>query len=160
MIYLGIDLGTSAVKILAVSEKGKVLSSVSEEYPVFYPHPGWSEQNPSDWWNGVCRGLKRLSKNIDMSDVAGIGVAGQMHGLVVLDSSGEVKRRALIGNRKHRIRGFHGSENTLDEGKRAGKFQENQKDNAPQGLHSIYAHRSPYMRLFRRFRHASAGCQK
>ena len=98
MICLGIDLGTSAVKILAVSEKGKVLSSVSEEYPVFYPHPGWSEQNPSDWWNGVCRGLERLSESIDMSDVAGIGVAGQMHGLVVLDSSGEVIRPAILWN--------------------------------------------------------------
>ncbi len=98
MIYLGVDLGTSAVKILAVDEKGNIIKTVSEEYPVCYPHPGWSEQAPEDWWDAVKKGIKAITACIDRSQIAGIGCAGQMHGLVILDKNDEVIRPAILWN--------------------------------------------------------------
>ena len=98
MNYIGIDLGTSAVKLLLVDEKGNILNSVSKEYPLFFPHPGRSEQNPADWYEGVCRGLAKLLENADASLVKGIGVGGQMHGLVVLDENDEIIRPAILWN--------------------------------------------------------------
>lgn len=98
MNYIGIDLGTSAVKLLLVNEQGTILGSVSEEYPLAFPHPGWSEQNPGDWYTGVCEGLKKLLADTDASQIAGIGVGGQMHGLVVLDENDEVIRPAILWN--------------------------------------------------------------
>ena len=58
--YIGIDLGTSAVKILMMDEKGEIINSVSKEYPIYFPNEGWSEQNPEDWWKAVKNGLKEL----------------------------------------------------------------------------------------------------
>ncbi len=98
MYYIGIDLGTSACKMLLVDEKGTVVNSVTEEYPVYYPHPAWSEQNPIDWWNACVLGLGRLIADYDKSAIKGIGVAGQMHGLVVLDENDEVIRPAILWN--------------------------------------------------------------
>ena len=83
MYYIGIDLGTSAVKLLLVDGSGQICGSVSEEYPLSFPQPDWSEQEPADWWDAVCRGLKRLLDGQDASQVAGIGVGGQMHGLEI-----------------------------------------------------------------------------
>lgn len=98
MLYIGIDLGTSAVKLLLVNEKGEILGDVSEEYPLFFPQAGWSEQNPGDWYNAVLKGLDRLLDSTDKSQVRGIGIGGQMHGLVILDSDDNVIRPAILWN--------------------------------------------------------------
>jgi len=104
MLYIGVDLGTSAVKLLLVNEGGDILGEVSKEYPVYYPQSGWSEQNPADWWEAVKLGVAELTADIDKSQVAGIGAGGQMHGLVVLDENDEVIRPAILWNdgRTHR----------------------------------------------------------
>ena len=96
--YIGIDLGTSSVKLLLVDSEGKIQNTVTKEYPVFYPHSGWSEQNPDDWWIAIRKGLPELLKGIDGESVMGIGVAGQMHGLVMLDENDNVIRPAILWN--------------------------------------------------------------
>ena len=96
--YIGIDLGTSSVKMLLVAASGRVLGSVTEEYPVWYPQSGWSEQNPEDWFSGVLRGLKKLLDGQDNTAVRGIGFGGQMHGLVILDEADNVIRPAILWN--------------------------------------------------------------
>lgn len=98
MLYIGIDLGTSAVKLLLMDEKGSVKNIVSKEYPISFPQPGWSEQNPEDWFAGVMDGLSELVANFDKSGVAGISFGGQMHGLVMLDEKDEVIRSAILWN--------------------------------------------------------------
>ncbi|MBQ0070992.1 MAG: xylulokinase [Spirochaetales bacterium] len=96
--YIGIDLGTSSVKVMLVDEKGDILGAESEKYPLSFPHPGWSEQNPEDWWKGTKLCLSRLLKDRDTSSIRGIGVGGQMHGLVVLDEEDHVIRPAILWN--------------------------------------------------------------
>ena len=98
MYYIGIDLGTSAVKLLLVDGDGTILNTVSEEYPLYFPHPGWSEQHPEDWWTAVKKGLAALTEGFDKSQVAGIGCGGQMHGLVALDENDAVIRPAILWN--------------------------------------------------------------
>lgn len=98
MYYIGIDLGTSAVKLLLMNEEGKVKNVTSLEYPLYFPQSGWSEQNPADWWEAVQKGIKLLIKDIDASKVGGISFGGQMHGLVVLDEKDEVIRPAILWN--------------------------------------------------------------
>ncbi len=98
MLYIGIDLGTSSVKLLLVSSGGEILRSVSKEYPLYFPQSGWSEQNPEDWWNAVCEGIAELTQGIDRSQLAGIGCGGQMHGLVALDKDDKVIRPAILWN--------------------------------------------------------------
>ena len=98
MYYIGIDLGTSAVKLLLVDEKGKILNSISKEYPLAFPNPGWSEQDPRDWWKQIKIGLKELLNNYDSKLVKGIGCGGQMHGLVILDENDEVIRPCILWN--------------------------------------------------------------
>ena len=98
MLYIGVDLGTSAVKLLLMDEKGAIRNIVSEEYPISFPHPGWSEQNPEDWLKAVLKGIGELTANEDKSQIAGIGAGGQMHGLVVLDRDDRVLRPAILWN--------------------------------------------------------------
>lgn len=98
MYYIGIDLGTSAVKLLLMEGNGKIANIVSKEYPLYFPHPGWSEQNPDDWWAAVREGLAELTKECDRSQVAGISFGGQMHGLVLLDKDDNVIRPAILWN--------------------------------------------------------------
>ena len=98
MYYIGIDLGTSAVKLLLMQGDGQIANIVSREYPIAFPHPGWSEQNPADWWDAVCAGIPELLNGFDASQVAGIGAGGQMHGLVVLDEHDQVIRPAILWN--------------------------------------------------------------
>lgn len=98
MYYIGIDLGTSAVKLLLMEEDGTVCGIVSREYPISFPHPGWSEQDPQDWFVQAMEGLKELTRDIDRSEIAGIGLGGQMHGLVTLDSQDRVLRPAILWN--------------------------------------------------------------
>ena len=98
MFYIGIDLGTSSVKLLLMEEDGTVKNIVSREYPLYFPHPGWSEQNPADWEKETMQGLKELLEGFDKSKVAGISFGGQMHGLVALDEKDEVIRPAILWN--------------------------------------------------------------
>ena len=98
MYFIGIDLGTSSTKLLLVDEKGEIKNSVTKEYPLIFPNPGWSEQEPSEWWNACLTGMKELLNGFDASLVAGIGCGGQMHGLVILDKDDNVIRPAILWN--------------------------------------------------------------
>ena len=96
--YIGIDLGTSSVKLMLLDGEGIIQKTVSRQYPVSYPHSGWSEQNAADWWNAICNGLPELLGEVDGQAIRGIGTAGQMHGLVVLDENGAVIRPTILWN--------------------------------------------------------------
>lgn len=98
MLYIGVDLGTSAVKLLLMQTDGTIEKIVSKEYPLSFPKPGWSEQNPLDWWTACVEGIKELTADADKSQVAGISFGGQMHGLVALDENDEVIRPAILWN--------------------------------------------------------------
>ena len=96
--YIGIDLGTSAVKLILINSSAEILKTVSKEYPLSFPKPNWSEQEPDDWWRAVKEGLSELTAGVDKSEVKGIGTGGQMHGLVMLDENGNVLRPAILWN--------------------------------------------------------------
>ena len=98
MLYIGVDLGTSAVKLLVMDATGDIKKIVSKEYPLFFPHPGWSEQKPEDWFEKSMEGIKELTAECDKSQVAGISFGGQMHGLVALDKDDNVIRPAILWN--------------------------------------------------------------
>ena len=98
MYYIGIDLGTSAAKLLLVDGEGQILNTVTKEYPLEFPNPGWSQQAPEDWKKAVMEGVPELLNGFDGSQVAGIGCGGQMHGLVVLDAQDNVIRPAILWN--------------------------------------------------------------
>lgn len=99
---LGIDLGTTGVKAaLFAAEDGRVLSDAFVEYPLYHPHPGWAEQNPADWWQATISAIRTcLEKSekhgVQPSDVRGIGLSGQMHGVVLLDEAQQVLRPCII----------------------------------------------------------------
>ena len=83
---IGIDIGTSGCKSLLINDQGDVVARELEEYPLFTPKPGWSEQNPEDWWQAVKITVKRLLRGFhSVHDIKVIGLSGQMHGLVALD---------------------------------------------------------------------------
>ena len=98
MLFIGIDLGTSSTKLLLSDGKGNILNTVSKDYPLIFPHPGWSEQDPELWWKACTDGIPELLKGFDASKVAGIGSGGQMHGLVALDADDNVIRPAILWN--------------------------------------------------------------
>ena len=98
MLYIGVDLGTSAVKLLLMDSDGKIQNIVSKEYPLYFPNPGWSEQRPEDWYDQTMEGIKELLREADKSKVAGISFGGQMHGLVILDKEDRVIRPAILWN--------------------------------------------------------------
>ncbi len=99
-ITLGIDIGTSATKTIAIDEEGTILAAASAEYPCDHPRPGWSEQDPGRWWDATKKTVQRVlsSAKFQAGDVAGVGLSGQMHGSVFLNSAGEVIRPALLWN--------------------------------------------------------------
>lgn len=99
-VVLGIDLGTSAVKVSAVDRTGSIIAQQSFDYPLSQPKPGWSEQNPEDWVNGVTVAIVRLILNdgLKPADIKGISYSGQMHGLVLLDANKQVLRPAILWN--------------------------------------------------------------
>jgi xylulokinase len=99
-ITLGIDIGTSGTKTIAIDEKGAILASASAEYPCSYPRPGWSEQDPELWWDATQKTVAKVLSlgKFKPADVAGIGLSGQMHGSVFLDETGHVIRPALLWN--------------------------------------------------------------
>lgn len=98
MLFIGIDLGTSAVKLLLMDENGRIEKTVSRDYPLCFPHPGWSEQDPEDWFSRSLEGLEELLSDCDRDRVMGIGFGGQMHGLVALDRDDNVIRPAILWN--------------------------------------------------------------
>lgn len=95
---IGIDLGTSGTKTVIFDQKGNSVASATVEYPMYQPQNGWAEQAPSDWWNACVATLRRVMQEsgVDPKQVAGIGLSGQMHGLVMLDGDGEVLRNSII----------------------------------------------------------------
>lgn len=97
-LYIGVDLGTSAVKLLLMDGSGEIKNVVSKEYPLDFPQPGWSQQNPEDWRRAVMEGIPELLQGFNGAEVAGIGCGGQMHGLVVLDKDDNVIRPAILWN--------------------------------------------------------------
>ena len=98
MNYIGVDLGTSAVKLLLMNSEGEIIKIVSREYPVSFPKNGWSEQSPEDWYTQTIDGIKELVAATADHKIAGISVAGQMHGLVTVDKDDKVIRKAILWN--------------------------------------------------------------
>ena len=143
MYFLGIDVSTTATKALLIDEKGTVAAVAASEYPFDTPHPLWSEQHPDLWWNGAQKSIRSVIRQsgIDPAQIGGVGLTGQMHGLVLLDKAGEVLRPSILWNDQrtqsqcdeihrrigkekvysnHRQRGvdrFHCAEDTMGEGK-------------------------------------------
>lgn len=97
-MYIGVDLGTSAVKLLLMKKNGETVKIVSKEYPLYMNDEGWSEQNPADWWKAVKAGIKELSDSVDVSLIKAISFSGQMHGLVILDEKDNILRNAILWN--------------------------------------------------------------
>ena len=97
MAYLlGIDIGTSGTKVLCIDENGAVQASASAEYPLSTPRPLWAEQNALDWWDATCSCVRRVLQTVPAAEISGIGLSGQMHGLVMLDDKQEVIRPAIL----------------------------------------------------------------
>ena len=96
--YLGIDVGTTAVKALVVDDLGSVVGEAESPLQVSVPRPGWAEQNPSDWWQGTVRAVRAACAQADIREVESIGLSGQMHSSVVLDESDRVLRPAILWN--------------------------------------------------------------
>ncbi|QJW58289.1 Xylulose kinase [Serratia plymuthica] len=97
-MYIGIDLGTSGVKIILLGEQGQLLASQSEALPISRPHPLWSEQAPQDWWHATDRAMLALGKQHSLQQVKAIGLSGQMHGATLLDDRQRVLRPAILWN--------------------------------------------------------------
>ncbi|HOW69068.1 MAG TPA: xylulokinase [Phycisphaerae bacterium] len=99
-LLCGIDIGTSATKALLCTAAGRVLATASVEYPVYAPRPGWSEQEPEDWWRACIKGIAEICRRARRkpSDITAIGLSGQMHGSVFVDKVGKPLRRALLWN--------------------------------------------------------------
>ncbi len=98
MYFIGVDLGTSATKLLLMDEQGAIQKIVSRSYPLSMPRPGWSEQEPEAWIEAAFSGIRELTEGIDAREVKGIAAAGQMHGLVALDAQDRVLRPAILWN--------------------------------------------------------------
>jgi xylulokinase len=98
--FLGIDVSTTATKALLINEQGEVLATASTEYPFETPHPLWSEQHPDLWWDGTQKSIRAViqQSGVDPAQIGGVGLTGQMHGLVLLDKSGEVLRPSILWN--------------------------------------------------------------
>ncbi|MBO5218014.1 MAG: hypothetical protein J6C52_01190 [Clostridia bacterium] len=92
---IGIDIGTSGTKSVLFDTAGSVVASATVEYPMRQPQNGWAEENPADWWNAAAETLRELAAKAD-GEIAGIGLSGQMHSLVLLDAAGEVIRPAIL----------------------------------------------------------------
>ena len=96
-VLLGLDVGTGGARAVAVGEPGNVVAEASSEYPLHSPRPGWTEQDPEDWWEGAKETLGKVAAEVE-DEIVGLGLTGQMHGSVFLDASGELIRPALLWN--------------------------------------------------------------
>ncbi len=97
-MYIGIDLGTSGVKVILLNEQGEVVAAQTEKLTVSRPHPLWSEQDPEQWWQATDRAMKALGDQHSLQDVKALGIAGQMHGATLLDAQQRVLRPAILWN--------------------------------------------------------------
>ena len=99
-VFLGIDIGTSGTKTLAIDASGKILADAMVTYPCYVPKPLWSEQDPEDWWQATIKSVRQVVKaaKLKPAEVKGIGLSGQMHGSVFLDKNDKVVRRAILWN--------------------------------------------------------------
>ena len=97
-VFIGIDVGTSSIKVIAVSPEGRLLSTAISSMSMIVRRPGWSEQSPEDWWKGVCTGIKAGIAEIGSPEVLGVGLSGQMHSLVALDGFDQVIRPSILWN--------------------------------------------------------------
>jgi xylulokinase len=97
-LLLGIDIGTSGSKAVLIAPDGAVLAEATIEYPMQIPRPGWAEQNPEDWWQATITSIRRVLASARGETVGGIGLTGQMHGLVLLDEAGGVMRPCIMWN--------------------------------------------------------------
>lgn len=116
-MYIGIDLGTSGVKVILLNEQGEVVAAQTEKLTVSRPHPLWSEQDPEQWWQATDRAMKALGVQHSLQDVKALGIAGQMHGATLLmlsngcyalpfcGTTGAVRKSALCWKREFRNRG-------------------------------------------------------
>lgn len=98
MYYIGVDLGTSSMKMILMDHSGSIKESISESYELYFPQPTWSEQNPVDWWLAFKEGINKITKTISKDEIKGLSFGGQMHGLVMLDEKDEVIRPAILWN--------------------------------------------------------------
>lgn len=97
-ILLGLDIGTTGARTIAVDERGVVVASASTEYPLATPQPGWSEQDPEDWWRAACETLGSVAAQVEGREIVGLGLTGQMHGATFLDAADVPIRPALLWN--------------------------------------------------------------
>ncbi|MGL4737568.1 MAG: xylulokinase [Cellulosilyticaceae bacterium] len=99
-MYLGIDLGTSSVKVLVMDKAGKIIDTATSKYPLYFPKPGFSEQQPADWWSGTKEAILTITNRFPNlgNQIEGISFSGQMHGLVLLDENGNVLHPAILWN--------------------------------------------------------------
>lgn len=104
-ILIGLDVGTSGVRVLATDPEGQLLAQAVREYPLAIPRPGWTEQDPHHWWNGTVEALRAVTTQLGARAraIAAVGLTGQMHGSVFLDGRGEVVRPALLWNDQRTI---------------------------------------------------------
>lgn len=97
-MFIGVDLGTSGIKIVLTNTQGQIVDSAASHFEVSRPQPLWSEQNPQDWWTGFCEAMDKLSAKHDLSAVQGLGLSGQMHGATLLDDKQQIIRPAILWN--------------------------------------------------------------
>ncbi|HWI62734.1 MAG TPA: xylulokinase [Symbiobacteriaceae bacterium] len=97
-MFIGVDIGTSGARVIAVDAAGELAGMATAEYPLLTPKPGWTEQNPSDWWSAVTTCLRQVVEQVGPERIKAVGLTGQMHGSVFLDAAGEVIRPALLWN--------------------------------------------------------------
>ncbi|PSN10923.1 xylulokinase, partial [filamentous cyanobacterium CCT1] len=97
-VVIGLDLGTGGVRAIAVNMQGQVVAQTTQSYPLLTPHPGWTEQHPSDWVDATLKALRTVAGQLDGQNVLALGLSGQMHGMVPLDGAGQVIRPAILWN--------------------------------------------------------------
>ncbi len=97
-VLLGLDLGTSGARAVAVDEPGSIVAEASSGYPLLSPHPGWTEQRAEEWWRASKEALGKVAAEVGGGEIVGLGLTGQMHGSVFLDSADQVIRPALLWN--------------------------------------------------------------
>ncbi|MDR3085660.1 MAG: xylulokinase, partial [Christensenellaceae bacterium] len=97
---LGVDVGTTGTKTILIDEKKRVIASSTVEYPMETPQPGWTQQDPEDWWQAAVQSIKTVLQKADVpkSEILGVGFSGQMHGMVALDAAHKVVRPAILWN--------------------------------------------------------------
>src|SRR5437867_4223946 len=97
-LLLGLDVGTTGAKAILIDPDGNLIASATTEYPMSTPRPLWAEQDPDDWWNASMTSIQQVLQHQNPREVVGVGLTGQMHGLVLLDAQGNVLRPCIMWN--------------------------------------------------------------